>query len=103
MMGMESLLPVVVLLPFILVLLVVGSGRRAAADHQARRLAAIERKLDLVIAHLGLREDEPDAVMLELLAGRKVHAVKAYREATGASLLEAKNAVDAIARQHGIA
>lgn len=101
--GMEWFLPFVVLLPFALVVLVAGSGRRAAAEHQARRLAAIERKLDLVLDHLGLREDVPDAVVQELLAGRKLQAVKVYRAATGAGLAEAKDAVEALARQHGIA
>jgi ribosomal protein L7/L12 len=103
--GMEWILPFVVLLPFALVVLVAGSGRRAAADHQARRLAAVERKLDLVMDHLGIREPEPDApaaVMQELLAGRKLQAIKVYRAATGASLQEAKDAVEALQRQHGI-
>ena len=102
---MEWIVPFAVLLPFILVVLVADSGRRAAADHQARRLAAIERKLDLVIDHLGLREPEPDApavVMQELLAGRKIQAIKVYRAATGATLREAKDAVEALARQRGI-
>ena len=103
--GMEWIVPFAVLLPLVLVVLVAGSGRRAAAEHQARRLAAIERKLDLVIDHLGLREPEPDApavVMQELLAGRKIQAIKVYRAATGATLREAKDAVEALARQRGI-
>ncbi|MFC4045884.1 hypothetical protein ACFO1B_46360 [Dactylosporangium siamense] len=76
---MEWILPFVVLLPFVLVVLVAGSGRRAAADHQARRLAVLERKLDLIMDHLGIREPEPDApavVIQELLAGRKIQAIK---------------------------
>jgi hypothetical protein len=102
---MEWMVPFVVLLPFLLVLLVSGSGRRAAADHQARRLAEIERKLDLVIDHLGIQEPEwsgPAAALQELRAGRKIEAIKAYREATGASLREAKDAVEAIAKQRGL-
>jgi ribosomal protein L7/L12 len=102
---MEWVVPFAVLLPFMLVLLVAGSGRRTAADHQARRLAAVERKLDLVMAHLGIHEPEPDApgaVLQELLAGRKIQAIKAYREATGAGLREAKDAVELLARQRGL-
>jgi ribosomal protein L7/L12 len=104
--GMEWIVPFVVLLPFVLVILVADSGRRTAADHQARRIAAIERKLDLILDHLELREAEPDvpaAVLQELLAGRKVQAIKVYRDATGTSLKEAKDAVEAMARQRGIA
>lgn len=44
-----------------------------------------------------------DALVLEhLLAGRKIDAVKAYRQATGAGLKEAKDAVEELARRHGI-
>ena len=103
--GMEWIVPFAVLLPLVLVVLVAGSGRRAAAEYQARRLAAVERKLDLVIEHLGLREAEPDApaaVVQELLAGRKIQAIKVYREATGATLKEAKDAVEEVARRRGI-
>jgi ribosomal protein L7/L12 len=103
--GMEWILPFVVLLPFVLVVLVAGSGRRAAAEQQSRRLAAIERKLDLVIDHLDIREPEPDApaaVVQELLAGRKLQAIKVYRAATGATLREAKDAVEAMQRQRDI-
>ncbi|MET7423540.1 hypothetical protein [Dactylosporangium sp. NPDC005555] len=102
---MEWIVPFAVLLPFVLVVLVAGSGRRAAADHHARRLAEIERKLDLVMDHLGIREPEPrvpDAVLRELLAGRRIQAIKEMRAATGASLREAKDAVDLIAQRHGI-
>ena len=103
--GMEWIVPFAVLLPLVLVVLVAGSGRRAAAEYQTRRLAAIERKLDLVIEHLGLQEpglDAPAAVVQELLAGRKIQAIKVYREATGATLKEAKDAVEEVARRRGI-
>jgi hypothetical protein len=103
--GMEWILPLVVLLPFVLVMVVTGGGRRAAADHHALRLAAIERKLDLVMDHLGIREPEPDVpgmVLQELLAGRKLQAIKEFRAATGVSLREAKDAVELLARQRGL-
>jgi ribosomal protein L7/L12 len=102
---MEWFLPFVVLLPFILVVLVAGSGRRAATDHHTRRLAEIERKLDLILDHLGIigpASDVPAAVVQELLAGRKLQAIKMYRAATGASLREAKDVVEALARQRGL-
>ncbi|MGX4691089.1 ribosomal protein L7/L12 [Streptomyces sp. JNUCC 63] len=61
-----------------------------------RRLARVEHKLDLILDHLGLREEDPrlDEVAALARAGRKVEAIKAYREATGAGLKEAKEAVD---------
>ena len=93
------------MLPLLLVALVIAGGRRGAVDREARRLAAVERKLDLIMTHLGIREPEPDApgeVLQELLAGRKIHAIKAYREATGVGLKEAKDAVELLARQRGL-
>ncbi|MEV6596204.1 ribosomal protein L7/L12 [Actinoplanes sp. NPDC051346] len=102
---MEWILPFALVVPLLLVAAVAASGRRASADHQARRLAAVERKLDLVMGHLGIREPEPDApgaVLRELLAGRKIQAIKLYREATGVGLKEAKDAVELLARQRGL-
>jgi large subunit ribosomal protein L7/L12 len=40
--------------------------------------------------------------MYDLIArGKKIEAIKIYREATGVGLKEAKDAVDAIARRSG--
>jgi ribosomal protein L7/L12 len=74
----------------------VGDARSARTG---RRLARIERKLDLVLDHLGLREDEPELREAAELArtGREIEAIKLYREATGAGLKEAKDAVDRMA------
>ncbi|MET8150563.1 ribosomal protein L7/L12 [Actinoplanes sp. NPDC049668] len=58
------------------------------------------------MAHLEIQEPEPDIpgpVLRELLAGRKIQAIKEYREATGTGLKEAKDAVELFARQHGLA
>ncbi|MGW4323430.1 ribosomal protein L7/L12 [Streptomyces sp. NPDC004684] len=82
-------------------LLVLGSvaglagngGRLTRAD---RRLARIEHKLDLILDHLDLREEDPrlDEVAGLARAGRTIEAIKTYREITGAGLKEAKDAVD---------
>jgi ribosomal protein L7/L12 len=63
----------------------------------ATQMAAIQRKLDLVMGHLGLTPPEEAEVVRHLDDGRMVDAVRAYRKQTGASLLEAKQAVDRIA------
>jgi ribosomal protein L7/L12 len=102
--GMERVVPAV-MSSLLLVALVIACGRRGAVDREARRLAAVERKLDLIMTHLGVREpasDVPGDILQELLAGRKVHAIKAYREATGVGLKEAKDAVELLARQRGL-
>ncbi len=36
------------------------------------------------------------------MAGRKIQAIKVYREATGAGLKDAKDAVDLLARRYGL-
>ncbi|MFG2137106.1 ribosomal protein L7/L12 [Streptomyces sp. NPDC048650] len=62
-----------------------------------RRLARLEQKVDRLLAHIGAEEPE-DPRMAELdgllVAGRKIQAIKMYRELTGAGLAEAKEAVD---------
>lgn len=68
-------------------------NRFARADE---RLARVERKLDLIIKHLDLREEFPrmDEVNALVREGKKIQAIKVYREATGAGLREAKEAVE---------
>jgi ribosomal protein L7/L12 len=72
-----------------------------------QRLAAIEDKLDAVLGRLGMvaetdvfgpREAEPMPEVAELVRqGKLIHAIKIYRQATGASLREAKEEIDRIA------
>ncbi|KIR65735.1 MULTISPECIES: hypothetical protein [Micromonospora] len=62
------------------------------------RLAEIDRRLQLVMDHLGVvdRRPEPPGVREYLARGQKIQAIKAYREATGADLRTAKEAVEAM-------
>jgi ribosomal protein L7/L12 len=71
---------------------------------KARRLAAIERKLQLVMDHLGVVEQQPAMpdVVRQLECGKKIQAIKAYRDETGAGLQEAKAAVENMARERGL-
>ena len=61
-----------------------------------QRVARVERKLDLILDHLGLGADDPrmDEVLVLLRNGKKIQAIKVYREITGAGLKEAKDAVE---------
>ena len=92
--------------PFEVTLLVIATiGSIAAAAgawlqerrSSAAQLAAVQRKLDLVLDHLGIATPEQTEVVDHLENGRTVEAVRAYRKHTGASLLEAKQAVDRLA------
>ncbi|MET8247834.1 ribosomal protein L7/L12 [Streptomyces sp. NPDC005202] len=64
-----------------------------------RRIAHVERQLDLIIDHLGLCEKDPrmDEVAALVREGKTIQAIKVYREATGVGLKEAKEAVDRLA------
>ena len=100
---MEIVVWVVVTLVVVIGLVVaLQAGKSTKPD--ARKLAAIERKLELVMDHLGIVEPEVDMpdVVRALEQGNKIEAVRAYRKATGATLADAKNAVDAIAMQRGL-
>lgn len=73
-------------------------GIESRISRADRRVARVERKLDLIIDHLGLRDDDPrmDEVVALVRDGRKIQAIKAYRDITGAGLKEAKEAVERI-------
>lgn len=67
------------------------------------RLDRIERKLDLIMQHLGIADAQNDAVLAEVVdlardPRKKIEAIKRYRELTGAGLAEAKTAVEAMAK-----
>lgn len=60
-------------------------------------LARIERKLDLILQSLGVAapaESWEQDVRDIAAAGKKIEAIKLYRERTGEGLAEAKAAVD---------
>ncbi len=64
------------------------------------RLASIERKLDLIMAGLGIEAPKDDTEpYLELVRqNRKIEAIKLYRQQTGAGLAEAKAAIDRLSQ-----
>ena len=67
----------------------------------ARRLRRLEEQVALLSEKLGLPFDDPGAGMpsevVELARnGRKIEAIKRYRELTGVGLAEAKDVVDGL-------
>ncbi len=61
-----------------------------------RRADRIERKLDLILGHLDIQVAEPglEQVAALLREGKKIEAIKVYRQLTDAGLREAKEAVE---------
>ncbi|MEV5592771.1 hypothetical protein [Streptomyces sp. NPDC052496] len=79
------------------VIVVLASTMDARHKTLERRLRRMDRKLDLIMEHLGIEETGPEG-MAEIDAllhkGKKIEAIKRYRELTGADLVEAKEAVE---------
>ncbi|MFH8347194.1 ribosomal protein L7/L12 [Streptomyces sp. NPDC018045] len=79
------------------VIVVLASTMDARHKTLERRLRRMDRKLDLIMEHLGIEETGPEG-MAEidalLLKDKKILAIKRYRELTGAGLAEAKEAVE---------
>ncbi|MFI1334942.1 ribosomal protein L7/L12 [Streptomyces sp. NPDC020845] len=80
----------------VMVIAVLGSAIERKIDKLNRRTAQLTRKLDLILDHLGIEEPQPELAPVRalLVEGKKLHAIKAYREITGADLKEAKEAVE---------
>ncbi|MGD3111084.1 ribosomal protein L7/L12 [Streptomyces sp. YGL11-2] len=83
---------------FVLAAAVLGSTITPSRNKPLeRRLARLEEKVDLLMAHVGAEQpqDPRMAQLDELLAeGKQIQAIKLYREITGAGLAEAKEAVE---------
>jgi hypothetical protein len=100
---MDSWILLIVGVPALLILLTESSSAARRQRDNGVRLTRIERKLQLVVDHLGIVEPEPalPEVLRHLENGKKILAVKAYREATGEGLRAAKDAVERMAERRG--
>jgi hypothetical protein len=81
--------------------LLVGSAIGAGFSH-ARRLQDVERKLNLVLAHLGIDPSAqviPSSHVISLATDpqQRIAAIRAYRLQSGAGLKEAVAVIDRIA------
>jgi hypothetical protein len=65
---------------------------------QTGKLAAMNAKIDLLLGHAGVKFDPLGSICREaadaLKRGDKIEAIKLYRNATGASLIEAKQTIE---------
>jgi hypothetical protein len=87
----------------VVVLVVVVALGSSATDRRLtrvdRHLSRVERKLDAIADRLGVVVTEPELaeVTAVLRQGKKIQAIKVYRESTGADLREARDAVERLA------
>lgn len=84
------------LFPGLALLLGLG-GIERKVSRTDRRVARSERRIGLTVDSPGIeprREPWQDEVLRLVRAGKRIQAVRAYREATGAGLAAAKEAVD---------
>jgi ribosomal protein L7/L12 len=99
-MNEQLLLGLVVAAALIAVTIVAGM---ASGEYQRHALSRLEAKLDALLKHEGIQFDPfsdcPPAVVDALRRGKKIDAIKAYREATGAGLKEAKDYVEELQRR----
>lgn len=83
-----------------LLVVLVGMTAMAALESRARRMnrrmVRLEQKIDLLLKEANVPDHElvPAEVAVLARAGEDISAIKKYREATGAGLLEAKEVVD---------
>ena len=80
----------------LLALLLAGNG---LAFSYMRRIQELERKLNLVLTHLGIDPNAqvaPSSHVIDLARDprQRIEAIKAYREQTGAGLKEAVAVID---------
>ncbi len=82
----------------ILVMLFSGGTAVVLKPRDKLQLLRLEQKVDRLIQHAGLNTDSTDAltegVADALRAGKKIEAIRLYREATGVGLADAKAAVE---------
>ena len=91
------------------VVLVIGmlSTRMSKIEQRIAKVSGIDAKLDLLLQHAGLKYDPYKNLPRELVeavrSGRKIEAIKRYREASAVGLKEAKDFIEEVQRRGGLA
>jgi len=93
----------------VLVLLLWAGIRARLADvrHRMSAISRIEAKLDLLLKQANIKFDPYAGLQREIVdalqAGRKIEAIKLYRQSAGVGLKEAKDFIEELQRRGGIA
>ena len=90
-----------------LILLAVLGARLGGLKDRMAALSRIEAKLDLLLKQANIRFDPYASIPREIAeavrAGRKIEAIKLYRQSSGAGLKEAKEFIEEVQRRAGSA
>lgn len=82
------------------IVLICVSAAAVFTPRERNQLARLEQKVDLLLKDKGIEylagSGVPSAALEALRAGNKIEAIKLYREATGAGLKEAKEAIERV-------
>jgi hypothetical protein len=96
----SALMSVLILCVVLLIGLV--HSRLAGIEKRIAKLSRVDAKLDVLLKHAGIEYDPyknlPHDVVDALRRGKKIEAIKKYREATGADLKEAKDFIEVVQR-----
>jgi ribosomal protein L7/L12 len=96
----------VALVVLCLMLLVVIGSRLNGIHSRISVLSRIDAKLDLLLKQANIKYDPYSNVSREIAEavrqGKKIEAIKLYRQSTGVGLKEAKDAVEEIQRRAGV-
>jgi len=91
---------------FLMVIIAILGARLTSIERRVVKLSSVDAKLDLLLQQAGIKYDPykgaPAGVMEAIREGRKIEAIKCYREATGAGLKESKDFVEALQRRAGV-
>jgi hypothetical protein len=99
----NAVLLILCLLP--LGVLLYQSRRLDIVEQRLKAITRIDARLDLLLKHAGIEynpySDLPPNVMDALNRGKKIEAIKIYRNATKVSLKEAKDFIEQVQRVTG--
>jgi ribosomal protein L7/L12 len=87
-------------------LLVILINQVSQLQKRVTSLSRVEAKVDLLLRHAGIAQHDPYAnlptpVIEAIQRGEKIQAIKLYREASGATLKDAKDFIEEVQRRTG--
>jgi hypothetical protein len=106
MLSQAETVGLVALVVLVLMLLTVIGARLNGLHRRIAVLSRIDAKLDLLLKQANIKYDPYSNVSRDVAEavrqGKKIEAIKLYRQSTGVGLKEAKDAVEEMQRRAGV-